>query len=124
MKRHRVLAIGVAAAALLAFVPSPNVSAKSGRTFLSSVHVNADQTATFPLRHGVTTDGRDLWFVIIDASNSNAAAQFGVNVSDKLRNAWNEAESSTAHNNRLTLNANTNFRIFEVAAGAKESVSL
>src|SRR3954470_5067330 len=85
MKRHRVLAAGVAAVALFGFVPS-TASAKSGRTFLSSVHVNADQTATFPLRHGVTTDGRDLWFVIIDASNSNAAAQYGVNVSNKLQN--------------------------------------
>ena len=86
MKRHRILAIGAAAGALMAFVPSPSVSAKSARTFLSSVHVNADQTATFPLRHGVTTDGRDLWFVIIDASNSNAAARFGVNESNKLQN--------------------------------------
>ena len=86
MRRHRLLAIGVVAAALVAFVPSPSVSAKSARTFLSSVHVNADHTATFPLRHGVTTDGRDLWFVIIDASNSNAAATYGVNKSNKLQN--------------------------------------
>src|SRR4051812_2760176 len=85
MKRHRVLAAGVAAVALFGLVPS-TASAKSGRTFLPSVHVNADETATFPLRHGVTTDGRDLWFVIIDASNSNAAAKYGVNVSNKLRN--------------------------------------
>ena len=62
------------------------MSAKSSRTFLSSVHLNADHTATFPLRHGVTTDGRDLWFVIIDASNSDGAARFGVNQSNKLQN--------------------------------------
>lgn len=85
MKRHRVVAAVVAAVALFGFVPS-TVSAKSGRTFLSSVHVNADKTATFPLHHGVTTDGRDLWFVIIDASTSDAASRFGVNVSNKLRN--------------------------------------
>ena len=30
-------------------------------------------------------------------------------VSDKLRNAWNEAESSTAHNSRLTLNVAFNY---------------
>jgi undecaprenyl diphosphate synthase len=30
-------------------------------------------------------------------------------VSDKLRNAWNEAESSTAHNTRLTLNVAFNY---------------
>ena len=86
MKRHRALAIGAAAVALLGLAPSPSVSAKSSRTFLSSVHLNADHTATFPLRHGVTTDGRDLWFVIIDASNSDGAARFGVNQSNKLQN--------------------------------------
>src|ERR1700709_1896781 len=99
MKRHRVLAAGVAAVALFGLVPS-TASAKSGRTFLSSVHVNADQTATFPLHHGVTTDGRDLSFVIIDASNSNAAAKFGVNVSNKLRNVAgiSAVEHVTEHN--------------------------
>jgi hypothetical protein len=86
MKPNRALVIGAAAALIFGFAPSPNVSAKSPRTFLSSVHVNADHTATFPLRHGVTTDGRDLWFVIIDASNSTAAAKFGVNESQKLEN--------------------------------------
>ncbi|HEY0519225.1 MAG TPA: hypothetical protein VGC84_07005 [Ilumatobacteraceae bacterium] len=86
MKPHRTFAIGVAAVALLALIPTTSASAKSARTFLSSVHVNADHTATFPLRHGVTTDGRDLWFVIIDASNSDAAARFGVNESNKLQN--------------------------------------
>jgi len=30
-------------------------------------------------------------------------------VSDKLRNAWNEAESSTAHNTKLTLNVAFNY---------------
>lgn len=30
-------------------------------------------------------------------------------VSDKLRNAWNEAESSTAHNTRLTMNVAFNY---------------
>lgn len=30
-------------------------------------------------------------------------------VSDKLRNAWNEAESATAHNNKLTLNVAFNY---------------
>jgi hypothetical protein len=87
MKRNRVLLVGAVAALFFGVAPAPSVSAKSGRTFLSSVHVNADTTATFPLRHGVTTDGRDLWFVIIDASNSGAAATFGVNKSNKLQNA-------------------------------------
>ena len=86
MKPNRLLIIGAAAALIVGLAPSPNVSAKSARVFLSSVQVNADHTATFPLRHGVTTDGRDLWFVIIDASNSNAAEEFGVNVSQKLEN--------------------------------------
>jgi hypothetical protein len=86
MKRNRLLIFAAAATLVLGVAPAANVSAKSARTFLASVHVNADHTATFPLRHGVTTDGRDLWFVIIDASNSNAAATFGVNTSNKLQN--------------------------------------
>ena len=86
MKRHRLLIIGAAAAFVVGLVPATNAAAKSARTFLPSVHVNADQTATFPLHHGVTSDGRDLWFVIIDASNDNAAQKFGVNVSQKLQN--------------------------------------
>ncbi|HEX3089461.1 MAG TPA: hypothetical protein VHQ23_12460 [Ilumatobacteraceae bacterium] len=86
MKRNRLLIFAAAATLVLGIAPAANVSAKSARTFLASVHVNADHTATFPLRHGVTTDGRDLWFVVIDASNSNAAATFGVNTSNKLQN--------------------------------------
>ena len=58
MKRNCVLVIGAAAALLFGVAPAPNVSAKSARTFLSSVHVNADHTATFPLRHGVTSAPR------------------------------------------------------------------
>ncbi len=86
MNRRRVLAIGLATAALIGFAPSSQASAKGGRTFPTSVRVNGDKTATFPLRHGVTTDGRDLSFVIIDASDSNAASRFRVNVAQKLQN--------------------------------------
>jgi hypothetical protein len=119
VKRSRVLALGVVAAALVAFVPSPSVSAKSGRTFLSSVHVNADQTATFPLRHGVTTDGRDLWFVIIDASNSKAAATFGVNKSNKLQNVagTTAVEQVTEQNGTWVFPATVDFSPTRVVVG-------
>ena len=36
MNRHRVLAIGAAAVALLGLAPSPSVSAKSARTYYVS----------------------------------------------------------------------------------------
>jgi hypothetical protein len=119
MKRSRVLAIGVAAAALLGLVPSTTASAKSGRTFLSSVHVNADHTATFPLRHGTTTDGRDLWFVIIDASSSDAAARFGVNQSNKLQNVRGTSAVMpvTDHNGTWVFPATVDFAPDRVVIG-------
>jgi hypothetical protein len=119
MKRHRVLAIGVVAAAILALAPSAGVSAKSSRTFLSSVHVNADQTATFPLHHGATTDGRDLWFVIIDASNSKAAATFGVNKSNKLQNVagTTAVEHVTEQNGTWVFPATVDFSPTRVVVG-------
>ncbi len=87
-KRRQQFAWGFAAFAVVAaFAATPSVSAKGQRTFLASVHVNVDHTATFPLHHGVTTDGRELSYVIIDASTSDAASRFGVNVSQKLANA-------------------------------------
>ena len=120
MKRYRTLTVGViAAAATLGVVPTTNVSAKSARTFLSSVRVNADHTATFPLRHGVTTDGRDLWFVIIDAGNSDAAARFGVNQSNKLQNARGTSAVMpvTEHNGTWVFPATVDFAPDRVVVG-------
>jgi hypothetical protein len=119
MKRSRVVAIGIAAVALFGLVPSTSASAKSGRTFLSSVRVNADHTATFPLRHGVTTDGRDVEFVIIDASTSEAADRFGVNTSNKLANVRGTSAVMhvTEQSGRWVFPATVNFAPDRVVVG-------
>jgi hypothetical protein len=48
MKRNRLLIFGAAATLILGVAPAANVSAKSGRTFLSSVHVTISRER--PLR--------------------------------------------------------------------------
>ena len=119
-KRRQKLVCGIAAfTALAAFAAAPSAAAKSPRTFLASVHVNADHTATFPLHHGVTTDGRDLSYVIIDASTSDAASRFGANVSQKLANARGTTAVMrvTVRNGVLVFPASVDFRPERIVAG-------
>jgi hypothetical protein len=87
MKRRAFLSAAIAVGGIATFGPASTASASGARTSLSSVRVNGDDTATFPLRVGRTTDGRRVEFVIIDASDSSAASRYGVNVAQKLANA-------------------------------------
>src|SRR4051812_48373464 len=75
-------------AALLALAaPAAAMADGGGRTlFIPSAHENGDDTVTLPLHHG-TSRGRDVWFVVLDASTSNAAQAWGANRSNKLANA-------------------------------------
>jgi hypothetical protein len=75
-------------AALLALaLPAGAMASGGGRTlFIPSAHENGDNTVTLPLHHG-TSQGRDVWFVVLDASTSNAAQAWGANRSNKLANA-------------------------------------
>jgi hypothetical protein len=75
-------------AALLALVlPAGAMASGGGRTlFIPSAHENGDNTVTLPLHHG-TSQGRDVWFVVLDASTSNGAQAWGANRSNKLANA-------------------------------------
>ena len=81
--------------------------------------MNADHTASFPLCHGVTTDGRDLWFVIIDASSSDGAARFGVNQSNKLKHVRGTSAvmNVTERNGTWVFPATVNFAPDRVVAG-------
>jgi|SRR5215467_627431 len=55
--------------------------------FVSSAVENpANNTVSLPAYRG-TSRGRTVWFVVLDASTGDAAAQFGVNQSQKLQNA-------------------------------------
>jgi len=56
-----------------------------GRLFVSSAHEEGDGTVTLPLHRG-TSRGRTVWFIVLDASTSEAADMWGVNRSNKLRN--------------------------------------
>ena len=54
--------------------------------FVESAVEHPDNTVTLPLYLGVS-DGRPVWFVILDASDGKDAARLGVNQASKLANA-------------------------------------
>ncbi|HYY11140.1 MAG TPA: hypothetical protein VE781_09380 [Kineosporiaceae bacterium] len=59
-----------------------------GRTILRSARVDtAASTVTLPLHRGHMRDGRVVWFVLTDTSDSRVARAMGLNWSPKLRNA-------------------------------------
>src|SRR3954449_12998756 len=74
-------------AALIALAaPAAAMADGGGRPlFIPGAHENADDTVPLPLHHG-TSRGRDVWFVVLDASTSNAAQAWGANRSNKLAN--------------------------------------
>src|SRR3954454_12940738 len=78
-------AIAATAAAVTAAPPAV-ASSGSGKVSAQGFVVNGE-TATFPLRAGRTTDGRDFWYIAIEASDSSSASTFGVRVVNKLENA-------------------------------------
>lgn len=55
--------------------------------FIESAVEHADDTATLPVYRGLTTDGREVWYIVLDTSDGKVAARFKVNVSNKLANA-------------------------------------
>lgn len=59
----------------------------SSTLFITSATEHGDNTATFPLRQGVTTDGRTVWYIVLDASTGDAAKKYRVNRASKLVNA-------------------------------------
>src|SRR6476659_4763859 len=86
MKRL-IAALGVAVATAAFVTATPANAADSGRTlFVRSAVEHADGTVTLPLYQGAS-HGHPVWYVVLDASTSNAAAKYGVNRSNKLANA-------------------------------------
>jgi hypothetical protein len=81
--RLTAIAIGCA---LAGAAVTERVHADGTTLFIRSAVENPDGTATFPLMHG-TSRGRDVWFIVLDASTSNEADALGVNRSQKLANA-------------------------------------
>lgn len=83
--------------ALTTAVTATAASASTGgdRTlFIRSAIEHPGDTVTFPLHRG-TSHGDSVWFIVLDASNSNAADAFGVNKSQKLENARGTAAVQT-----------------------------
>jgi hypothetical protein len=80
------IVVGAVAALVLALAPAALADSGSSTQFIRSGVVNADHTVTLPLLRG-TSDGQTVWYVVLDASTSNAAAKYGANRSNKLANA-------------------------------------
>src|SRR3954470_24886706 len=79
--------IPILAALLVMAAPAAAMADGGGRTvFIPSAHENGNDTVTLPLHHG-TSRGRDVWFVVLDASTSNAAQAWCANRSNKLATA-------------------------------------
>jgi hypothetical protein len=61
--------------------------ASGGRTlFISSATEHPDDTVSFPLHRGIS-QGRTVWYIILDSSSGKDAAALGVNHAAKLENA-------------------------------------
>ena len=86
--RRLLAAIGATVVAVATFaVATPANADDKGRTiFVRSAIEHSDGTVTLPLYRGISHD-RPVWYVVLDASTSNAAATYGVNRSNKLANA-------------------------------------
>lgn len=83
-----LIAIMILGAALVA---PGSALADGGRTlFIKSAVENSNNTVTLPLYRG-TSHGQTVWFIVLDASDSNAAQTWGVNKSQKLVNARGSA---------------------------------
>src|SRR5262252_9304501 len=78
-----------------------NGNCGSGTTlFITSAFEHPDGTVTLPLHQGLS-QGQAVYYIITDASDSNDAALYGVNVSQKLANAAN-----TGAVQKVTVDAN------------------
>jgi hypothetical protein len=76
-----------AALAALALPVSAMASGGGGtRLFVPSAVEHPDDTVTLPLHQG-TSHGKTVWFVVLDASDGDAAKAWGANVAQKLANA-------------------------------------
>jgi hypothetical protein len=114
LTRPRALLVGLACAlgaGVLATAPPASAGGGGGKLFISSaVEHPADHTATFPLYRG-TSGGRAVQYIVLDASTSGAAARYGVNRSNKLRNArgTSAVQKVSVHNGVIDFPASVDF---------------
>jgi hypothetical protein len=109
-RMRAALAAGVVAALVLALAPAALADSGSSTQFIRSAVVNADHTVTLPLLRG-TSGGQTVWYVVLDASTSNAAARYGANRANKLANARGTAavQQVSEHNGVIDFPATVDF---------------
>jgi hypothetical protein len=123
MTRPRLLLALLACAlgaAVVAGAPAASAGGDGARLFIrSAVEHPATHTATFPLHRG-TSAGRTVWYIVLDASTSAAADRYGVNRSNKLRNALGSAavQQASVRNGVIDFPASVDFApVRHVVAG-------
>ena len=87
--------------------------------FVTSAAENSDGTVTLPLYRG-TSGGHDVYYIVTDASESNTAARYGVNQSNKLAKAGGSAavQKVTVVNGVINFPATVDFApVRQVVAG-------
>src|SRR3954451_22433474 len=99
------------AAVALALAPAALADSGSSTQFIRSAVVNADHTVTLPLLRG-TSHGQAVWYVVLDASTSNAADKYGANRANKLTNARGAAavQKVSLHDGVIDFPATVDFR--------------
>jgi hypothetical protein len=75
---------------LFALLAATAASANGGTLFVQSAVENPDGTVTLPLYRG-TSQGRTVWYVVLDSSDGADAQVKGINRSQKLANALGSA---------------------------------
>lgn len=88
------------------------------RLFTPAARLHADGTATFPLHEG-RVGTRTVWFIVLDASTSDAADQYGSNRAQKLERARGTAAVQRGHFERgvLVLEGTVDFAPERVVQG-------
>jgi hypothetical protein len=76
----------LAAVAVAACIPLAAWASDGNRLFIGSAVENGNDTVTLPLFKG-TSQGKTVWYVVLDSSSGNDADAKGVNRSQKLANA-------------------------------------
>jgi len=115
------LTLALAALSVVA-VDAPAHAADNGTVFVRSAVEHADHTVTLPLHRGEAA-GQSFWYVVLDASTSNAADKYGVNRSNKLANVRTAAQAGHFVNGVLQVGAGVDFTPDrDVLAGVPGSV--
>jgi len=74
------------------------------------------ETVTLPLYHGLTSTGKDTWYIVTESSDQNDATQRGVNYSNKLLNALSTAavQNGSLNGETVVFDGTVNFGLTRV----------